>query len=154
MTIMPVRQFKETDAIIVSKIISRCLFEVSAPFYPKKILKNVSNFYSPEEAVSAAKTKKFLIYEQDNQILGSARLEIETGHIGGVFVDPEHNGQGIGSQLMSELEEFARENGLKKTSLGSSLNAVSFYERLGYQKGKLIEDKEMGNLVYMEKTLS
>ncbi len=50
----------------------------------------------------------------------------------GIYVRPECGRRGVGRQLMSELEEQIRERGNSSTRLAASLNAVGFYEKLGY----------------------
>ena len=52
--------------------------------------------------------------------------------IEGIYVRPESGRRGVGRQLMSELEEQIRERGNSSTRLAASLNAVGFYEKLGY----------------------
>ena len=49
-----------------------------------------------------------------------------------VFVDPDHQGKGIGARLMDVVESFARANAIRRLSLNSSLTAHGFYEKLGY----------------------
>jgi ribosomal protein S18 acetylase RimI-like enzyme len=60
-------------------------------------------------------------------------LNIPDHEIQGLYVSPQSAGQGIGTHLMRILENRAREMGIEMLQLFSSLNAVSFYERLGYQ---------------------
>ena len=50
----------------------------------------------------------------------------------GIYVRPESGRRGVGRHLMSELEEQIRERGNSSSRLAASLNAVGFYERLGY----------------------
>jgi GNAT superfamily N-acetyltransferase len=53
-------------------------------------------------------------------------------------VQARYRGHGIGSRLLSAVEEWARENGaellLTDTNLRSNAGAVEFYERHGYEK--------------------
>ncbi|NIJ40517.1 ribosomal protein S18 acetylase RimI-like enzyme [Parvibaculum indicum] len=52
-----------------------------------------------------------------------------------VSVTPDARGQGIGRQLIQEIEERARERGLGEVRLGvlgSNSNAIRLYEKLGY----------------------
>lgn len=41
-------------------------------------------------------------------------------------------GQGIGSMILRELEDVARERGCAAVELHAQLHAAAFYERLGY----------------------
>lgn len=56
---------------------------------------------------------------------GEARLTM-------VFVHPDWFGRGVGSRLVDRVETHARSAGATGLVVRSSLNAVSFYERLGY----------------------
>ena len=49
-------------------------------------------------------------------------------------VHTEYQGQGYGRQLAKFAEDFAKEKGFKEIFLHSRQVALSFYEKLGYQK--------------------
>lgn len=53
-------------------------------------------------------------------------------HIGRVAVLAEHRGQGYGRVVMQALHEAARERGRLGVTLAAQLQALPFYERLGY----------------------
>ena len=75
------------------------------------------------------------------------------GEVRAVYVHPDHARHGVGSALLAELEGYARGRGLDRLSLQSSLNAVGFYERAGYER--VGEGESPGGLavVGMEKVL-
>lgn len=58
----------------------------------------------------------------------------ETAWIRYVFVRPEAAGRGIGRRLVEVAECSAQGVGRRRFRLWSSLNAIGFYERLGYQR--------------------
>lgn len=68
----------------------------------------------------------------DGESIGTARL-LPDGHIGRVAVLADYRGQGIGSRLMAELENIARDRKFPKIELSSQVHAIPFYERLGFQ---------------------
>ncbi len=45
--------------------------------------------------------------------------------------------------LMSRVEDLAREKGIKKLTVPSSITAFSFYEKLGYEQIDYIENKKV-----------
>jgi putative acetyltransferase len=51
----------------------------------------------------------------------------------GLYVSPSAGRRGVGRQLLRTLEERARAFGLESLGLDSSLNAVAFYERAGFE---------------------
>ena len=59
----------------------------------------------------------------------SAKNKIE-----GVYVDPSAGQSGVGRCLITRLEADIAQRGYGSAELAASLNAVSFYTRLGYVK--------------------
>ena len=62
----------------------------------------------------------------------TGRLEAD-GHIGRIAVVRSHRGKGLGSRIVTFLEARAESWGLQRVYLGAQLQAVPFYEKLGYQ---------------------
>nr|WP_256587541.1 GNAT family N-acetyltransferase [Pseudomonas sp. GW531-T4] len=48
----------------------------------------------------------------DDQVTASGMLDLESGQVDAVFVDPAYMGRGIGRQMMNYLEQLARQAGL------------------------------------------
>lgn len=74
----------------------------------------------------------------EGDIAGYGVLHIEGGRIDAVFVDPEYSGEGLGGSLVKQLERRAEMCGLSELEIVSSLNALGFYESLGYES---VEDR-------------
>ena len=55
-----------------------------------------------------------------------------------VFVHPDFSGRGLGTRLVSEVESRARAQGFERFVVQASLNAVPFYEKLGYRARRSI----------------
>lgn len=67
---------------------------------------------------------------------GTARLTIEgdTAKIGRVCVLPQHRGTGLGAALIRATLEAARTlPGVQRAKLGAQVQAIGFYERLGFR---------------------
>lgn len=79
-----------------------------------------------------AMTKSIFVYEKDNDILGMGCLD--KNEIEKVYVTPEMQGKGIGSEIMSHLEFIAEENGYRELILNALPNAVGFYLMRGYEE--------------------
>ena len=58
------------------------------------------------------------------------------GEIVGVFVGPQWQNRGLGTELMRRLEEAARAGGCPEVRFDVSLPARAFYEGLGYRMGE------------------
>jgi GNAT superfamily N-acetyltransferase len=60
------------------------------------------------------------------------------GYVDDVFVLEQYRGQGIGTKLMREAVNYARESGCVRIELGTrrdNIRARQLYERLGFKEG-------------------
>lgn len=81
----------------------------------------------------------FLIVEQNGDLVGVAgwtpdSREPDCAWPRYVFVAPEAGGLGIGRNLMAAIEHSVNAAGRSRMMLWASLNAVGFYEALGYRR--------------------
>jgi putative acetyltransferase len=79
-----------------------------------------------------------LAVDQDGIVLGAAGWSAQddepgTARIRKVFVHPGSAGRGLGTTLVRDAERRARAAGYERFIIRSSLNAVSFYHKLGYR---------------------
>ncbi|NDR58928.1 GNAT family N-acetyltransferase [Aliiruegeria sabulilitoris] len=75
-------------------------------------------------------------------------LEIEL-----LWVAPEHRGEGLGRQLLSQVEQAAIARGAGIAFL-KTVGACGFYEAMGYEVYGVLEDRPKGTLLYhMKKRL-
>lgn len=65
-------------------------------------------------------------------IVGFGSLVPSKQEIRAVYVDPTFGSQGVGSKILTYLEEFARLHGVDKLHLDASLSAERFYCHHGY----------------------
>ena len=74
--------------------------------------------------------------------------------LGRIVVLPEYRHQGIGSLVVREAEDWAREQGFKKTVLESRDNKIPFYEAMDYVVDyDQVKEGETFTCYRMEKTL-
>ena len=76
-----------------------------------------------------------LIAMCDRKIIASARLRelsAKLGSISYVAVLPEFQNQGIGTKLIKNLIAKAQQKNLKTLRLMSRINAIKFYQKLGF----------------------
>ncbi|RKS84274.1 putative GNAT family N-acyltransferase [Motilibacter peucedani] len=67
--------------------------------------------------------------------MGTVRLVAEDGgvaHLGRLAVRKPARGTGLGRQLVAVVEDQGRRLGLERCVLGAQVQAMPFYERLGY----------------------
>ena len=80
----------------------------------------------------------FLLAEEDGILAGCVYVEMrgERGYLGLLSVSPARQKQGLGHQLVSQAEEFARDRGARYmdlTVISLRTELPPFYERLGYR---------------------
>ena len=76
-----------------------------------------------------------LLARVDGRPVGTARLLVsgDSGKIGRVCVLAEMRGKGIGALLIeAAVREFAANPAIGKVKLSAQINALPFYERLGF----------------------
>jgi ribosomal protein S18 acetylase RimI-like enzyme len=92
---------------------------------------------------------------QDGRLAGSVRAYSSEGlcHIGRLIVQPDFQGQGIGTQLMRHIEgEFPQTHKFELFTGSRSAGNIRLYERLGYSRAREKVLSPAITLVFMEKT--
>ncbi|WP_033576048.1 GNAT family N-acetyltransferase [Dickeya chrysanthemi] len=84
------------------------------------------------EAFENTVTHHFHLAEIAARMVGTGMVNLHTGMIDAVFVEPEAMGKGVGKRMMQHLETLARAAGLAAIRLDASLNAAPFYRSLGF----------------------
>lgn len=78
---------------------------------------------------------KYIVAVDDYLPIATCRLyPLDEEHImlGRIVVLPEYRHQGIGTRVVAEAEEWAREMGFKVSVVESRDNKIQFYETMGY----------------------
>ena len=78
--------------------------------------------------------RRFFIAAAQGQPIAYAQLDLEAATIRSVYVLPAFARQGVGRRLTQTVFWTARAAGLERLQLDSSLNAVAFYESLGFRR--------------------
>ena len=79
---------------------------------------------------------KYIVLLDDGYPVATCRFyETDSDNVtlGRVVVLPEYRGRKLGLLVVTEAEKWARELGYKVVNIDSRLEAVAFYEKLGYQ---------------------
>lgn len=85
-----------------------------------------------------------LLAWQDSEAVGTARIFLDgsTGKIGRVCVMPAARGTGLGRQLIKAAVDVLRSrHGVLQARLGAQVQAMGFYEKLGFAPvGEVYDD--------------
>ena len=156
---MIIKQINAIQVNEVSKLIQRNLLEVNSKDYSSDIIAYLVDCFSPKNILENIKTQEIFVATEGSEVIGTGGLanfgsEASPSYYGvAFFVAPEHQGKGIGRQLVQEVEAKAIEMGADRITVRAAVGARKFYEKLGYKyhDGKEIIDKN-GNYI-MEKEL-
>jgi putative acetyltransferase len=116
--------------------------------------------WAPEEIDCAAWAKRYRhrqgwVAEVDGVLAGFSDLE-PNGHLGMMYVHPDHQRCGVASALLGQIEEAARAQGLDRLYTEASITARPFFERRGFrliaQQTVMVRGEELVNY-RMEKPL-
>ena len=80
---------------------------------------------------------KYIVLLDDEYPVATCRfyeLDNSTVLVGRVVVLPEYRGQHLGSRVIKEAEKWIKELGYNKIRIDSRVEAVGFYEKLGYTR--------------------
>lgn len=86
----------------------------------------------PIENIESIKGWKCFVAVTDNTIVGFAGINLETGQIPIILINPDYIRKGIGSKLMLEMENEAHKEGLKVLKVNSSKYGHKFYKACGF----------------------
>ncbi len=107
-----------------------------------------------DEVKAAFKTHTILKATQDGKIIGSVRFleEGDTCFVGRLLVDPVFQNQGVGAELLRQVEcQSPRVKRFELFTGYKSEKSLHLYTKLGYTEFKTGKDKDGITLIYLEK---
>ncbi|WP_317932782.1 GNAT family N-acetyltransferase [Halioxenophilus sp. WMMB6] len=137
---MEYRAANEADAEKMVEIHYRSVLAIPTEFYSS----NVKAAWSPVPGKDRVDWLANVIVNPDfictvavdrsKGVVGFSIFNIPDSFLRALYIDPEFNGQGIGSALLSQVDQDAKRIELQSIALKSSLNAETFYLKSGYSK--------------------
>ena len=79
---------------------------------------------------------RYIVILEDGYPIATCRfypISLECAVLGRVVVLPEYRGKGLGVKAVTEAERWMSECGYRESVIDSRLEAVGFYEKLGYR---------------------
>lgn len=91
--------------------------------------------------------------DENGEIIGSVRAYIDndTAYIGKLIVRPDKQGQGIGTELLSAIEQNCPVPRYELFTSDKSIKNIQLYERLGYTRFREQKISDELIFVYLEK---
>lgn len=134
-----VRRARAEDATAISQVVIAALRRSNAQDYPPAVIDQVVQHFSPAAILHFLTQRQVYVATLQQRVVATASLDRDV--VRSVFVDPDHQGRGIGQQLMGVIHTAAADAGIEQLRVPSSLTAEGFYRRLGYDK---VRDQQHG----------
>lgn len=145
-----IRNAMNADAPAISRIIISTLRESNAQDYSSEIINQVEQSFSPQAILRLLTQRQVFVAILESHVVATASLDQDV--VRSVFVEPAHQGKGIGRQLMTKIQSIAITEGLNLLRVPSSITAEGFYASLGFKKIRdVFHDSE--HTIIMSKTL-
>lgn len=125
-----IRPAQPADAEGISRVIVSALRETNARDYSEAVVARVEQNFSPAAILDILARRLVFVAEVDQAVVGTASLDGRV--VRSVFIDPAHQGRGIGRALMAEIERAATARGVTALAVPSSVTAEPFYAKLGF----------------------
>jgi len=125
-----IRPATTDDADAICRVAIRTLRVSNARDYPAEVIAELAAGFTPQRIAAFIAGRPFFVAIAHGTIVGTANLDGATARA--VFVDPDHQGKGVGTSLMAAVETLARARSATTLHVQSSITAEGFYKRLGY----------------------
>lgn len=156
---LEIDEYKEKYLEQISNIIIQDLMTVNSKDYGIERAKKMAEDFTTENLKHTfSKRRKVFVALINGQVVGTAGIEKSWYNdddywILTVFVKPDNHGQGIGSQLIRKIEDFAATLPIKKLVIPASITAHGFYYKLGYRYEDGKKEPNDEGMYIMEKNL-
>jgi putative acetyltransferase len=132
------RAATDADAVGIWKVHTRAIRISAASHYTEDELDAWVARMQPESYLGPVHTRRVVVAELlgpgEARIVGFGQLHPDEAVIEAIYVDPDWERQGVGAALARSLEEDVRARSLPWIVSDASLNAVPFYQALGFRQ--------------------
>jgi GNAT superfamily N-acetyltransferase len=125
-----IRPATVADAEAICRVAIRALRETNARDYTPDVIARLVAGFTPQRIAIFIASRPFYVALVRGTVVGTANLDGAAARA--VFVDPDHQDQGIGAGLMTAVEKLARTRSVTTLHVQSSTTAEGFYKKLGY----------------------
>lgn len=128
-----IRQARVSDLTAIARVHAASVRGLCAGHYRAQ---EIEEWLAPSPGLYARMLKSSTVFvaERSGEVVGFAAVRLATREVRAMYVTPGAAGKGIGLRLMLRLERVARALGIRELRLVATLNAVGFYERLGWRR--------------------
>lgn len=153
---MIIRAFAMGDEYAVAEVVKETLRISNSRDYSAEYIEESIQSHSAEAIREQAQEAHFYVACDGDRVIGCGGI---TGYWGSktesylvtVFVLPGYQGSGVGRSIVEALEADEYFRRAWRTEVGSSLTAVHFYEKMGYEYKNGVTAPDKDGVVRMEK---
>ena len=143
-----------TNKEVLQKLIEihkKCISKTNSQFYEQEQINEWLSTIKLENIQDQLNNTTWIVIKNNNEILGFAQYSLEDKELYQIQINPDEQGKGYGRELYNYIENDFRINKIKQISLFATLNAVKFYEKLGFSVTKEIKFKLLKTKIKMIK---
>ena len=138
---------KLSDYEEVHTVMQTSAREISRKAYHKELVDTFDKFYIDKTKDYFKQTLEnpdnhTIVAKDNHRIIGFIQLKVnkQNGTISHLYILPGYEGNSVGTQLFSLIREQAVQLNISKLIIESTLNALTYYEKLGFVNNGLISD--------------
>lgn len=150
------RRFQPGDEFAVSDLICTTLKISNGKDYPPAFIEESIRDHSPALIAARAREGHFYLAVDGEKNIDCGGItgywgSTEESYLTSIFVLPEEQGKGVGSLIVNRLEADDYFRRAWRTEVGSSLTAVRFYRKMGYEYKNGVTEADADGTVRLEK---
>jgi putative acetyltransferase len=128
-----IRLARASDVAAIATVHAASVRGLCARHYRRR---EIEQWLAPNPGLYARmlRTSTVFVAEASGQVVGFAAVRLASREVRALYIVPGAAGGGLGLRLMLRIERMARAYGLRELHLSATLNAVAFYERLGWRR--------------------
>ena len=122
--------FTSAMAKSCATLIQLSILRTHSRFYTDDQMRSLTFGYTADQLITKSEERKMIVAFYGPIVVGiGSSME---NQIKAIYVHPDHFRLGVGSMILSVLEEDLRKNRYPSVTLAASLNSKPFYLKFGY----------------------
>lgn len=153
---MNIRRFRDKDSTVLADVIAKTLRTTNIEDYSSEYIENTVSSLTAEKLIERSKWTNMYIVCDDEKIIGCGAIgaywgKTDESSLFTIFVLPEYQGRGIGRKIIETLEQDEYFLRAKRIEIPSSVTALEFYRKMGYDFKDAIKEPDNEGLYRLEK---
>ncbi|MFH1295361.1 MAG: GNAT family N-acetyltransferase [bacterium] len=154
---MKIEKLKNKDVSGVVRIHRDCISKTNSLVYPSDVITKWVSQVTEHKVQNQLDDSNWHVIKEGGIIVGFCQYDLNSGELCQIQVSPEYQGKGYGRSLYDFIEDNFKTCKETKIVLNSTLNAVLFYEKMGFKQINNIafplDHSITINMIKMEKQL-